>query len=270
MTGGRKARIYTNFGILGTGKTWFTKNFLKKKDRELIIPANEYDPAWSGYKKFDLYALLSKVTEGEYDSFEEFYAAKGDEGKRLQRKFGIVLQKWLRTFRGTYVMALPEETDASKLKVLKLILNLKHGYLNGTLVVDDASNHLNFQNMHRFVKAYFKSCRHFKVDAFLNCHGPKEASADIIQFQPNIGVFETEGNWDHFREKFSAIRYEQLIETVTRVNCVANQQFYDLQLKAWRKEQRDEQEINDFCKVVDALISKQGNLRKYYFEIIPN
>lgn len=259
MSNVRKIIIYTCYGILGSGKTHWIKQFLGLMERELIIVANRYDPAWLQTKEIDLYKLLKQATNNEYRDFKRLYKTQGKEVRKMQMNFEDLLRKELRTLRGTRKICIP---SGAKDEVRDIIMDVEFGYVNGTLVCDDCRNYINAQNMPDTVQTYLRSARHFGVDVFMSAHGPKDVSAEVVAFQPRFVIFETEGNWDNFKHKFTQEKYGILVETVERVNCVANDKYYQRKIEQLKSKYQKELEdtsaksvsVKEQQKRIDQLI----------------
>lgn len=207
----RQAEFLMLIGTNGTGKSTTFKKLLRVNSRNLVIPANEFDPAWKEFPK-----IKPKRT---------FVLDRDDpKGQRQKPSWKV---PGLMTFTGTVVLDISElETYEDCLNVFKAICNTKNGMRGGGLFIDDFKNWIATKGtLPRHVRSMFGDRRHREIDLFLATHSFQEINMDFIQFAPKLVVYKTTTAPNKSVEGKIG-NYDALLKTIKRVNQKAKTNKY--------------------------------------------
>lgn len=201
----RAAEFMIATGTNNTGKSTLFKGLLKVNARNLIIPANAFDPAWSGMPKI---VPKSKFVDDPRDW----------RGKRKIRTWSI---PGIHSFTGSKVLDISEvETDEDAQSLFQFIANTNKGMRKGGLFVDDYRNWIYTKgSVPRWVRKMFNDRRHRELDIFMASHSFQDISGDLIQFSPTMIIFRTTLPPNESVAK-KIINFPDMQATIDRVNKI--------------------------------------------------
>lgn len=199
----RKAFLYLFVGTVGTGKTTQAKNLLAINERNLILPSNKYDDAWDGIPE------LKWQVDHEPDPM--------NPGK--QRR--VIWCPEMATFTGARVLNI---TDPA---ILQAVTDEQRGFRNGFLFIDDFRNRMPHKgDLPAHVLEMLTGRRHRMLDVALAMHSFQDMNLQLMQFQPELFIFQTTLPPNDAVEGKVA-DWQGLVETANRVNQRAHRnRFY--------------------------------------------
>jgi hypothetical protein len=202
----REAKFWIFIGTNGTGKTTTMKKFLVANKRNLILPANSIDKAWSGFTK------IKPTNSFELDP-NDF------RGKRQLRVWRLPK---MNSFTGDRVLDLSSIKEDADLKGLfACITNISKPFVNGGLFIDDFKNWIYTKGSLPFtVRKLFNDRRHRMLDIFMASHSFQDVNGDLIQFNPKFVIFKTTLPPNETVQKKIA-NFQELLDTIARVNRIA-------------------------------------------------
>lgn len=199
----RKAFLYLFIGTNGTGKSTRMKDLLHVNERNLVVPSNRLDTAWSEFPE------LKVRTIQEDDPM--------NPGK-LRRVFRV---DGINDFTGTRVLHIDDPRQ------LAAITDELHGFRNGGLFIDDFRNRLPHKgDLPPHVAALLTGRRHRMVDIVLAAHSFQDMNLQLMQFEPELFIFRTTLPPNDAVEGKVA-KWEELVSAANRVNTMAqSDRFY--------------------------------------------
>jgi len=212
----REAQFYILVGTNGTGKSTVLRKFLAANKRNLIIPANHYDPAWS---KDDKIVPTSRFITDPND-FKQLRKIRDWNIPRLQ------------TFAGNKVLetsVLMEDKDSQN--CFAKVCDPKTGFKNGGLFIDDYKNWIYSKGtLPRIVRQTFGDRRHRMIDIFMATHSFQDVNADLLQFNPRIVVFRTTlpPNETVAKKMQNFSKLQEIIERVNRIAETKNKHYCEV------------------------------------------
>ncbi|HMZ48272.1 MAG TPA: hypothetical protein PL010_14770 [Flavobacteriales bacterium] len=198
----RKAFLYLFVGTNGTGKTTRAKDLLDINPRNLIVPSNRLDSAWSRYPE------LAITVEHEDDPM--------NPGK--QRR--VVRCPEMASFTGTRVLHIDNPAK------LQAITDERFGFRNGLLFIDDFRNRMPHKgDLPSDVLNMLTGRRHRMLDIALAMHSFQDMNLQLMQFQPELFIFRTTLPPNDAVEGKVA-DWQGLVRTANRVNDRAKDNRY--------------------------------------------
>ncbi len=187
-------------GTNGTGKSTVMKKLLEINSRNIVIPANPYDKAWSSFPK-----LKPK---------HRFVLDKKDPKQKRQ------IMDWyipnLNTFKGTKVLDVTE-MEAMDEDPRIIFKYLCHKFNNGGFFVDDYKNYIHSAGtLPNYVTRIFRDRRHRMLDIFMASHSLSDVNGEFIQFNPKLLIFKvTRTLTQSVKDKFE--NHKELDQVIARV-----------------------------------------------------
>jgi len=199
-------------GTNGTGKTTKIKELLKIFPRNLILPANSYDPGWRDFR-FD-YRL--EVKKG-WKKVQRSSDPKDVKDKPMFYVPGI------NQFTGLAKLK-PEHSEIDFAEVLKTVTADETGFAYGGLVIDDFKNYIISSGLlPSSIKNFFIGRRHREVGIYMACHGWTDINRELLNWNPELWIHKTKAPpHDTFMSKIDPIRHAELHEVIRRVNSHPN------------------------------------------------
>lgn len=192
--GMRKAVFYAFVGSNGTGKSTTMKRMMELNARNLVVPSNRLDSAWSDYPELVPEVYLEDDAWNPGKKRRAFRAAE------------------MASFQGARVLHIDDPAQ------LHAITDERHGMKNGGLFLDDFRNYIPSKGMlPPHVSKVFTGRRHRMLDIFMACHAFQDLNMQLMQFEPELYVFRTTLPPNEAVEGKVA-KWEELLEVVERVN----------------------------------------------------
>lgn len=223
MEGTSEFNIFT--GIREVGKSAAMLKFAALNDRNLFVPPNRSEDTFNFAPEIPVYTILNTVSQGRFYDFDLFFSSKHKDILPLHHSFTMAISEELRFKKGNRRIYV-EHPEIFNIIASRTPFNFKTptipiGFSHGGIFFDDFKDYIPSNNCPANVRKLIRSGRHYWLDLFFACHGPSDIPPVFLNWEPQIVLFRTSGQ---FNTDGRFTRLAELEAIQKRVNHITNPQ----------------------------------------------